>query len=93
MRGELALHEGDSPFRPARAPVTPAMHNVRAIKGQRRMTELSITGADKVRAAQAAGIDIVVWDLGGPACRPASAKGWRGKPPPWPQARSRGRRG
>jgi 3-methyl-2-oxobutanoate hydroxymethyltransferase len=36
------------------------MHHIRALKGVRQLTELNVTGADHARAAEEAGIDIVV---------------------------------
>jgi 3-methyl-2-oxobutanoate hydroxymethyltransferase len=36
------------------------MHHIRALKGRRQLTELNVTGPDQARAAEAAGIDIVV---------------------------------
>jgi 3-methyl-2-oxobutanoate hydroxymethyltransferase len=36
------------------------VHHMRALKGVRQLTELNVTGADQARAAEEAGIDIVV---------------------------------
>jgi 3-methyl-2-oxobutanoate hydroxymethyltransferase len=36
------------------------VHHIRALKGVRQLTELNVTGADQARAAEEAGIDIVV---------------------------------
>lgn len=36
------------------------IHHIRALKGVRQLTELNVTGPDQARAAEAAGIDIVV---------------------------------
>jgi len=36
------------------------VHQIRALKGQRQLTELNVAGPEQARAAQAAGIDIVV---------------------------------
>jgi 3-methyl-2-oxobutanoate hydroxymethyltransferase len=36
------------------------VHHIRALKGRRQLTELNVTGPDQARAAEAAGIDIVV---------------------------------
>jgi 3-methyl-2-oxobutanoate hydroxymethyltransferase len=36
------------------------VHQIRALKGVRQLTELNVTGPDHARAAEAAGIDIVV---------------------------------
>lgn len=38
----------------------PEVHHIRALKGQRLLTELNVTGPEQARAAEAAGIDIVV---------------------------------
>jgi 3-methyl-2-oxobutanoate hydroxymethyltransferase len=37
-----------------------AVHHIRALKGVRQLTELNVTGPDQARAAEEAGIDIVV---------------------------------
>ena len=37
-----------------------AVHQIRALKGVRQLTELNVTGPDQARAAEEAGIDIVV---------------------------------
>ena len=36
------------------------VHQIRALKGRRQLTELNVTGPDQARAAEAAGIDIIV---------------------------------
>jgi 3-methyl-2-oxobutanoate hydroxymethyltransferase len=36
------------------------VHHIRALKGVRQLTELNVTGADQARAAEEAGIDLVV---------------------------------
>jgi len=36
------------------------VHHIRALKGRRQLTELNVTGPEQARAAEAAGIDIVV---------------------------------
>ena len=36
------------------------VHHIRALKGVRQLTELNVTGPDQARAAQEAGIDIIV---------------------------------
>ena len=36
------------------------VHHIRALKGQRQLTELNVTGPDQARAAEEAGIDIIV---------------------------------
>ena len=36
------------------------VHQIRALKGRRQLTELNVTGPDQARAAAAAGIDIIV---------------------------------
>lgn len=37
------------------------VHHIGALKGQRQRVELNVTGAERARAAEAAGIDIVAF--------------------------------